>query len=158
MMLQELARHLPPSSALTKSLPLPNDLIYYCNPSIQLEAASSVLGTFLSSLDLQVLPICSKTSTQQKWRVQASYASWTRAARRGHARSQAVNVSTPQSLLLACELSLSLANGDADTAQVEFKAIWKRGLDRQSFESFFSTSVRKLAGAVPSASSSMPLD
>lgn len=153
---QELARHLPPSSALTKSLPPPNELSYFCPVTLKLDIARSALSAFLDSLDIQAI-LAEEDGNISRWRIQASYAGWTRAARRGHARAQAEQSPNTQKPLLCCELSLDLP-GAGDEKQVELKACWRRGTDRHAFESFFSTCVRKLAGAASNASSNMSTD
>lgn len=146
MIFQELARHLPPSSALTKSLPLPNELSYFCHAGVRIEAVSLALTTFLSGLDLQVAVLDSDREASI-WRIQAGHASWTRAARRKQARSEEQAPTNNRGLLLACDLLLDIPVSEPE-AQVMLKATWRRGLDRQAFESFFSTCVRKLA-AIP---------
>lgn len=142
----ELARCLPFSSALTKSLPPPNELTYYCHATITLPTATTLLGDFLSSLDLQVFSAFNEHEARRTYMVQANYASWTRAARRMRARAETEQDPQRQNLLMACELSLApMAVDNGTLEQIQFKAVWKQGLDRQSFESFFSTCVRKLA-------------
>ncbi|KAK9893468.1 hypothetical protein P389DRAFT_175007 [Cystobasidium minutum MCA 4210] len=143
----DLARNLPQSSALTKSLPLSNVLSYTCKAGTNLEAAGLALSAFLSSLDLQVTVIELGAHTNIS-RVKATYASWTRAARRGHARRDPQSVPMEKSLLLGCDLSFATPT-TSEPGQIVFQATWRRGLDRQAFESFFSTCVRKLA-IVPS--------
>jgi hypothetical protein len=144
--IQTLARQLPLSSALTKSLPLPNDLSYYCPKTVGLAKASATLTHFLASLDLQAT-VGENEPSSHTWLVVAHVASWTRAARRNRSKPQpciqACNNARP---LLICELTLRCE--DANERQVELLASWIRGLDRQSFESFFSTCVRKAASAV----------
>lgn len=153
---QSISRGLPVGSPLTKSLPQTNELSYSCPPSTTYQSAAGTLSDFLSKLDLRVSPLEENQRTFV-CRVQAAYASWTRAARRGRHGREVPPTEKGHAILLACDLALDLVEKD-NKALVQFKAVWVRGLDRQAFESFFSSCVRKLASAKPVLSRQMVPD
>lgn len=162
-----IARQLPPSSALTKSLPLPNTLTYIFSQDITMDKVRDGLYSLLQELDVRLvvtrdhqleMPAADEGVAQDDGiLVYASYVSWSRAARRARQRGEgAVNIDvgiSPSSILVSSFLtSPRVSPTSKHGSVVEMSCSWLYGTDRHAFESLFTYTVRKLSSTASAPS------